>query len=169
MVFPVPRTGKGRKGKLTMTIKTLAADFGKGLFAGFAGTLAITASQTVEMKLRHRPPSSSPADAAGKVLGVAPTGEAEKQRFSRIVHFGYDTAWGGLRGVLDALGLSPTAATAVHFAAVSGAAMLMLPGLKVAPPVREWGAGEIAVETLHHLIYALATGAAYEKISAQKE
>lgn len=149
---------------MTMTIKTLAADFGKGLFAGFAGTLAITASQTIEMKLRGREPSSSPADAAGKVLGVAPTGEAEKQRFSQIVHFGYGTAWGGVRGILGALGLSPTAATAVHFFAVSGAAMLMLPGLKVAPPVSEWGAGEITIESLHHLVYALATGAAYENL-----
>ena len=152
-----------------MTIKTLADDFGKGLFAGFAGTLAITASQTVEMKLRDRPPSSSPADAAGKVLGVAPIGEDEKQRFSQIVHFGYGTAWGGVRGLLAALGLPPAAATAVHFALVSGSAMVMLPGLKVAPPVKEWGAGEIAVESLHHLVYALATGAAYEKISAEKE
>jgi len=120
-----------------MTIKTLADDFGKGLFAGFAGTLAITASQTVEMKLRDRPPSSSPADAAGKVLGVAPTGEDEKQRFSQIVHFGYGTAWGGVRGLLAALGLPSAAATAVHFALVSGSAMVMLPGLKVAPPVKE--------------------------------
>ncbi len=150
-----------------MTIKTLADDFGTGLFAGFAGTLAITASQTVEMKLRDRPPSSSPADAAGKVLGVAPTGEGEKQRFSQIVHFGYGTAWGGVRGLLAALGLPP-AATAVHFALVSGSAMVMLPGLKVALPVKEWGAGEIAVNTLHHLVYALATGAAYDKITAEK-
>ena len=52
-----------------MTIKTLADDFGRGLFAGFAGTFAITASQTVEMKLRDRPPSSSPADAGWEGAG----------------------------------------------------------------------------------------------------
>lgn len=73
-----------------------------------------------------------------------------------------------MRGILAALGLSP-AATAVHFTLVSGAALVMLTGLKVAPPVSEWGAGEIAVESLHHLVYALATGTAYEKINAQKE
>lgn len=116
-----------------MSLKTASADFGKGLLAGFAGTLAITASQTVEAKIRNRPPSSSPADAAGKVLGVAPTGDAEKQRFSTIVHFGYGTAWGGVRGLLAAGGLRGRQADLVHFALVSGSAMLMLPGLKVAP------------------------------------
>ena len=150
-----------------MTLKTVAADFGKGLFAGLAGTLAITASQMIEMKIRGREPSSSPADAAGKVLGVAPTGEEEKQRFSQIVHFGYGTAWGGVRGLLAAMGLPAPAATAIHFAAVSGAAMIMLPALKVAPPVSEWGTEEIAVNTLHHLVYALAAGAAYEKLNAE--
>ncbi len=148
-----------------MTLKTLAADFGKGLFAGFAGTLAITASQTIEAKIRNRPPSSSPADAAGKVLGVAPTGEDEKQRFSQIVHFGYGTAWGGVRGLLAALGLPPALATGVHFAAIFGAGLIMLPALKVAPPVSEWGAEEVGVDALHHVVYALATGAAYEKLN----
>jgi len=151
-----------------MSLKTASADFGKGLLAGFAGTLAITASQTVEAKIRNRPPSSSPADAAGKVLGVAPTGDAEKQRFSTIVHFGYGTAWGGVRGLLAAGGLRGRQADLVHFALVSGSAMLMLPGLKVAPLVKEWGATEIGTNTLHHLVYAFATGAAYDKIEGEK-
>jgi hypothetical protein len=37
----------------------------------------------------------------------------------------------------------------------------MLPALEVAPPLTEWGAKEIAVDALHHLVYAAATGAAY--------
>ncbi len=151
-----------------MSLKTTSADFGKGLLAGFAGTLAITASQTAEAKIRNRPPSSSPADAAGEVLGVAPTGDAEKQRFSTIVHFGYGTAWGGVRGLLAAAGLRGRQADLVHFVLVSGTAMLMLPGLKVSPPVKEWGATELGTNTLHHLVYALVTGAAYERIEGEK-
>ena len=147
-----------------MKITALADGIGKGLFAGFAGTLAITASQTVEMKIRGRAPSDSPAEAAGIVLGVQPRGEEEKKRFSQIVHFGYGTAWGAIRGVLRAAGVPPLATTALHFVAITGTAMLMLPALKVAPPVSEWGAESIAIESFHHLVYALATGAAYEKL-----
>jgi hypothetical protein len=40
--------------------------------------------------------------------------------------------------------------------------MLMLPGLDVAPPVKEWGSAEIASEVLHHVVYAPAAGATYE-------
>jgi len=37
----------------------------------------------------------------------------------------------------------------------------MLPALGVAPPLTEWGAEEVAVDALHHLVYAGATGIAY--------
>lgn len=149
-----------------MKMTALADDIGKGLFAGFAGTLAITTSQTIEMKIRGRAPSDSPAEAAGKVLGVQPSGEEEKKRFSQIVHFGYGTAWGAVRGILAAAGVPPPLATALHFAAIFGTAMVMLPALKVAPPVSEWGAESIAIDSLHHLVYALATGAAYDRLAA---
>lgn len=148
-----------------MALGKFASDFGKGLLAGLIGTVAITVSQTIEAKIRDRAPSTAPADAAGKALGVQPTGDAEKTRFSNIVHFGYGTLWGGVRGLLDAAGLPRAAAVPVHLALVQGTAMVMLPGLKVAPPISEWGATEIGTEALHHLVYALATDAAYTWLS----
>ena len=72
----------------------VASDFGKGIFAGFAGTAAMTLSSTLEMKVRGRPASSTPALAAAKVLGVEPVDEEAKERFSNLVHWGYGTAWG---------------------------------------------------------------------------
>ena len=71
-----------------MKLGDMAAAVGKGLFAGAAGTAAMTLSSTTEMKLRGRPASSAPADAAAKVLGVEPKGEKEKARFSNLVHWG---------------------------------------------------------------------------------
>ncbi len=44
---------------------------------------------------------------------------------------------------------------------VWGSEQVMLPALEVAPPLTEWGAKEIAVDALHHLVYAATTGAAY--------
>ncbi len=144
-----------------MRIGDVAAAFGKGLFAGVAGTAAMTASSTLEMKLRNRGASSAPADAAAKVLGVQLVDEAAQTRFSNLVHWGYGTAWGGVRGLLAAAGLSDGKVTAVHFGLLWGSEQVMLPALEVAPPLTEWGAKEIAVDALHHLVYATATGTAY--------
>jgi hypothetical protein len=101
-----------------MRIGDVAAAFGKGLFAGATGTAAMTASSTLEMKLRGRGASSAPADAASKVLGVEPVDEEAQARFSNLVHWGYGTAWGGVRGLVAAAGLSGTRATAVHLGMV---------------------------------------------------
>jgi hypothetical protein len=144
-----------------MRLGDVAAAVGKGLFAGAAGTAAMTVSSTLEMKLRGRPASSTPALAAQKVLGVQPVDEAAEARFSNLVHWGYGTAWGGVRGLIAAAGLTGPAATVAHLAAVWGSEQVMLPALDVVPPLTEWGAQEVAIDAFHHLVYAAATGAAY--------
>ncbi len=147
--------------EIRMKIGDLAAAVGKGLLAGLIGTAAITASTMIEMKLRKRAPSSAPAEAAGKVLGVEPVNEEEKARFSNLVHWGYGAMWGVARGILGTAGLNGPAATMAHFGAVWGAALVMLPALEVSPPVEEWKAEALAIDALHHLVYSTATGLAY--------
>lgn len=149
-----------------MGIGTLASSVGKGLFAGLAGTAAMTASSTLEMKVRGRAGSSAPADAAQKVLGIEPVDDSAKERFSNMMHWGYGTGWGTVRGVLAAAGLSGLPATTLHFLAIWGSETVMLPTLGVAPPISEWGAKEVAVDILHHLVYAISTNAAYEWMDA---
>ena len=117
-----------------MTIGNLASAIGRGLLAGAIGTAAMTLSSTLEMKLRDRPSSSAPAQAAGKVLGVEPVDEAAQARFSTLVHWGYGTAWGAVRGLLAGIGLGGYSATAVHFAAIWGGSLVMLPALDVKVP-----------------------------------
>lgn len=75
-----------------MTTGDVAGAVGKGLFAGAVGTVAMTISSTLEMKLRGREASSVPAAAAAKVLGVEPKGDAEKVRFATVVHWAYAPA-----------------------------------------------------------------------------
>ena len=149
-----------------MKLDTVAGAIGRGLIAGLVGTAAITLSQTVEMKLRNRKPSTTPADAAGKVLGVKPTSEQDAVRFANIVHWGYGTSWGAARGLIDLVGLRGLRADAAHFGVVSATAMTMLPALKVAPPPQKQPPKEMAVESLHHLVYALATGITYAWLKA---
>jgi hypothetical protein len=139
------------------------AAIGNGLFAGACGTAAMTVSSTIEMRVRRRAPSTTPARAAAKVLGVEPVGEAEQARFAMIVHWGYGTSWGAVRGLIGALGFRGPRATALFFAQVWGAEMVTLPALAVdVPPVWRWGATEICIDGLHHLVYATTTSVAYE-------
>lgn len=139
----------------------LAANVGKGLAAGLVGTAAMTASSTLEMKLRDRGSSSAPADAASEVLDIEEfTSEEAEQRFGQMVHWGYGTGWGAARGVLGTF-LPPTLADAGHLTAVMGAEQVVLPRLDVAPPATEWGAQEVAIDAWHHLVYVAATGLAY--------
>jgi len=144
-------------------LTTLADDIGKGIFAGLAGTAAMTISSTLEAKLRGRQPSTAPAKAATKALGIETFEDGEAYaKFSNLVHWGYGTGWGVARGVLRAFGLSPRLATPAHFVALWGSAIVTLPKLDAAPPVTKWGKEEVAIDLFHHLVYVTAAAAAYE-------
>jgi len=71
---------------------------------------------------------------------------------------------GACRALLDAAGLSPVAATAAHGGALWGSEQVMLPALRVAPPLWEWGAVEVAIDALHHVVYTAAASVAYEAL-----
>lgn len=81
-------------GLRSTTFADLARSIGKGLFAGMAGTAAMTISSTVETKLRGRKPSDAPAEAAAKVLGVSPI--EEKKRSGTRISFTGDTTRDGV-------------------------------------------------------------------------
>jgi hypothetical protein len=151
-----------------MTVTTLANSIGKGLVAGFVGTTAMTVSSTIEARLRHRAASSAPARATAKMLGIKEfEDDIAKARFNDLSHWGYGTSWGILRGLLALTGMSPKAASAVHGAAIYGAAQVTLPALEIAPPSVFWAKEEIAIDAFHHVVYATATGIAYELLDGR--
>jgi hypothetical protein len=144
-----------------------ATVIGDGLVAGFLGTAAMTASSTIEARLRHRAPSTAPARATAKALGIeAFDSDLAQARFNDLSHWGYGTGWGVVRGALGATGMPAGRATAMHGAAVWGSAAVTLPALDVAPPFVFWGRKEVAIDLLHHAVYAVAAGVAYGLIGA---
>jgi hypothetical protein len=146
-----------------MGLATLSANIGKGLAAGILGTAAMTVSSTLEAKLRNRGSSSAPVDAASAVLGIETfSSDQAEQRFGQLVHWGYGTQWGAVRGLLRSLGFGPNTATVLHGAVVYGTEQAMLPALDVAPPATEWGVKEIAIDAFHHTVYVMATASVYE-------
>lgn len=163
---------------------------GKGLIAGFAGTVAITISQMIEMSITKRSMSDAPAKVGGKALGVEPRGKAElekkkaksdtdeapedlkeevesnKEQFEQLMHFGYGTGWGVVRGALDLTDIRGVRASAIHYGAIWSAAQIMLPANNVAKPITQWSAKQIAVDLFHHAVYAFAAGAVYDAMKA---
>lgn len=150
-----------------MALTDVAESVGKGFFAGLVGTAAITASMRAEAKMRNTELPPVQAEAVEKVMGVEPRGEREKQRLANLVHWQYGTAWGGVRGLLAAVGLGAPAATLVHFFLVSSAAGVMLPALELAPPPTKQPPAEIGMNTLHHLLYAGVTTTVYEYLDSR--
>ncbi len=141
----------------------LGAAIGKGLIAGFAGTIAITASQLIEMRITKRKASQAPAKAATKTLHIEATA-GNKEEFSNEVHWVYGTSWGVMRGLLSMAGITGFAATSLHLASIWGTAVTIQPKLDIAPPLSEWEPKDIAIDILHHTVYAIFTGLVFDAI-----
>jgi hypothetical protein len=139
---------------------------GKGLLAGLAATAAITISQIIEMKITKREPSEAPVKVAGEVTGIKPADDAQKEKVSQEIHWAYGTSWGIARGIIGLTGLKGLPASLVHFAAIWGTSMIMLPTFKAAPPVTEEDAKTIATDGFHHAVYALTAGLVYDALDA---
>lgn len=141
----------------------LGAAIGKGLIAGFAGTVAITISQTIEMKIRDRKASNTPAKAVEKLFDIGPD-PGHEDSFSQQVHYTYGTLWGTARGLLSLVGITGFAASAVHFAALWGTAVTTETELGLAPPLDEWTTKDIAIDIFHHAVYVAAVALVYKAI-----
>lgn len=153
------------KNKSGLFLNELGTAIGIGVMAGIVGTAAISISQAIEMKITNREPSSAPADAAAKVLDVQPSSEEQKAKVSQEVHWTYGTSWGIARGLIALTGLKGWKATLVHFGAIWGTEMVMLPSLDLAPPATEEDAKTISVDGLHHAVYAIAAGLVFDAIA----
>ncbi|HEY5370074.1 MAG TPA: hypothetical protein VIJ75_13915 [Hanamia sp.] len=141
---------------------------GTGLIAGLAGTFAMTVSQMIEMKITGREGSDTPANAVREVLDIKPVTESKSKKVSNDVHWVYGTNLGVVRGAFSLAGLRGWAATAVHFVSIWGGEMMLLPALRVAPPVTKESPKSIAIDGLHHLVYAVAAGIVFDSINKQK-
>lgn len=151
-----------------MKTRGFAPAIGKGLIAGAIGTAAMTLSSTIEARLRKRKPSTVPAEAARKILGLEPSEPDAAAKLTRNVHWGYGTSWGAFRSVLDMLGAPAPIAAAVHFSAVWGSELVMLPALDVAPPIKQWSRTDLAIDAAHHLVYVAATSGAYALLNSAR-
>ena len=148
------------------TLGELGGAIGKGLLAGLAATTAITISQMIEMKITGRKPSDATLKVATETTGVKPANEAQKEKVSQEVHWAYGTSWGIARGIIGLAGLKGAPAALLHFAAIWGTSLVMLPSYKVSPPINEEEPQAVAIDAMHHAVYAIAATLAYDALDA---
>jgi hypothetical protein len=129
------------------------------LAAGMGGTFAITASSTLEMRLRGRAPSSVPGDAVERILGRR-LDQRSRQAVGSAAHVASGLALGLPRALLARAGVHEPLATALFLPIAWTPDLLVVPALGVADPPWRWGPAELAISALHHVAYALGAAAA---------
>ena len=148
------------------TLGEFGSVIGKGLLAGLAATAAITLSQMIEMKITGRKPSEAPVKIAKEITGIKPQNEAQKEKVSHEIHWAYGTSWGIARGIIGLTGLKGVPAAIVHFGAIWGTSMIILPKFNASPPITEKDSQAIAIDGLHHAVYAATAGLVYNMLDA---
>jgi hypothetical protein len=133
----------------------------RALLAGLAGTAAMTASTTLEMRARHRPASTAPVRAVERATGVGLPSDRVRRALSWAGHVPFGTAVGLVRPLL---GRGP-AAPAALFAVAWLPDLAVVPALGRQPPPWRWGAAELALSAAHHLAYAAGTEAAWRALA----
>ena len=121
---------------------------GRGLAAGIVGTALMTVSSTLEMKWRGRDPSTAPAKAVGRLLGVRPTSRKGEQRFATVAHALTGVSLGAARGLLDVGGRRRRPATRpATFAIVMTPEVILAPALGATDAPWRWGVAETGSAT----------------------
>ena len=158
-----------KEDKASTSLSEVGTAIGVGLIAGLAGTLAITISQMIEMKITGREASNTPANAVREALDIKPVTEGKSKEVSNKVHWVYGINLGVIRGALSLAGMKGWAATAVHWATIWSAEMIMLPALKVAPPATKEKPKAVVIDGFHHLVYAVAAGMVFDEINKEEQ
>ncbi len=140
------------------------ATIGRGVIAGLAGTLVMTAFQKfVEMPVTGREESFAPANFAAKILQLDPKDDQERQRLNWVTHFALGAMWGSAFGIAGRAGLHGQKAVAAVFATVYTGDVLLNTALGLYEP-SSWSTSDLAIDVIDKLVQAEATGAIFDRI-----
>ena len=123
---------------------------------------AMTAAQTIEMRISGRPPSMVPGHVASKLLGLDPKDDEALARISMRMHWAHGMTHGLVRAAIGRSGLRGPAAAAAHFALMWPGDAILYKVLGIAPWPWKWSLEELAPDVLHKGLFVVATSAAYD-------
>ena len=143
---------------------TTGASIGRGILAGLAGTVVMTAFQKfVEMPLTARGDSYAPAEFAQTVLPADTSTDRGRKRLNYATHFALGTLWGGAYGVTAKAGLRGQRAVAAVFVGVYSGDVLLNMALGLYHP-SSWSGRDWAIDVIDKLVQAEATSVVFDRV-----
>ena len=142
---------------------SLTANIGRGILAGVAGTVVMTAFQKfIEMPITGRGDSYAPADFAQRVLPVHPESAQGRKRLNYATHFALGGMWGTAYGIAANAGLSGQKAVNMVFATVYTGDVILNTALGLYRPT-EWSTEDWIVDLVDKYVQAQATGFIFDR------
>ncbi|MDA8369970.1 MAG: hypothetical protein M0026_08865 [Nocardiopsaceae bacterium] len=142
---------------------SMATYIGRGVCAGLAGTVVMTAFQElVEMPVTGRGDSYAPARLAEKVLPIRPKTARGRTCLNWTTHFGLGVMWGAAYGVAARAGLRGRSALATVFSTVYTGDVLLNTALGLYQPLT-WSKQDLVVDVLDKFVQATATGVIFDR------
>ena len=136
---------------------------GRGVLAGLAGTVVMTAFQElIEMPLTGRGDSYAPANTAEKTSGVHPDTQQGRKRLNWATHFALGTVWGAAYGVAARAGLRGPRAIATTFAVVYTGDFVSNTARGLYEP-SNWSTQDWAIDLTDKFVQAAATGVIFDQ------
>jgi hypothetical protein len=141
-----------------------AATVGRGILAGFGGSVVMTAFQKfIEMPLTGREDSYQPAKLAQKLLPVHPKDDKSRMRLNYTAHFTLGAMWGAVYGVAAYTGLHGPRAVAATFGAIYTNDVVVATALGLAKPWT-WSRHDVAVDVVDKFVQIAATGVLFDHV-----
>ena len=128
--------------------------------AAFGGTLTMTLSQEIEMRINRRPVSFTPALAVFKILRLNfdVLSSRMKTFWSYTVHFVYGTFLGFPLALLYFFNVTNfVSVLVIYFLIIWIQGLIIIPLLGIAGPPWTWGVQPILTEIFHKTVYAFST------------
>lgn len=132
-----------------------------GLLAGLIGTIILTLSETIEMKVTGRKASMVPGQVGYRITGNQPDNQRDLKRVSTGVHWAHGIMLGAIFGLLSLLDLDPAIVTALFFGVVWLGDVSLYKVLGIAQWPWKWPGSELAIDLFNKGVYAAATGVAF--------
>jgi uncharacterized membrane protein len=148
--------------------RSLLRDLGTGVFAGVAGTAAMTIAQGAEFVLTDAEPSSSPAHVVDLLKRKAGRGRLKRKHrrvANQAMHWIYGTSWGVPYGVVAGhTKVAPELSGPIFGLLVWGAGLAHEPALGLANVPWKRSLESLGSEAFFHLVYGIGAGAAVRAV-----
>jgi hypothetical protein len=135
-----------------------------GIAGGLAGTVVMTLGEKLEQLATKRPDSYVPAHTLAHLLRL-PKPDQDRWVRNMAMHYGTGALVGIVRGVMAEAGLRGPQAASLFTPLRLTVDQTLENATGVGTPPWTWPRNELAIDVAHKAVYALATGAAVDRLT----